>query len=737
MRKHLIGLLAILLIIPMNGNLFANDYKTHAKEIRDAVWNWDMNEFKNYSTPEKYKNESAIVIAHHQRIETTSKNKFRMNAFLFGDVNRELYYSNIDRRMIKFNDKKSLDEYSELSFKEEVKSIGYLRSNKLKTVVGARIIKPDGTITEISIDEDAVTITEGKKDKEAFKKVAIKGLEIGDVLDYFYSEEMELETLNIPPQLFTFFSKYPTLSYSVECILGQRLTVEYRSINGAPDFEKSIDEDKNTVLKVNQSNLKVADNINDIRWMSAYRDLPMIRLMILNNSSKLIYKPASARKIGVYKDVSYEDILNDKKVNFASWSNKMFWMGDIYKKVNKAIVNYKQKNTDLSNNELALYIYDALRFYWPNNSNNYLYPKFFIALEKILKENGIESKICFTSNRFGPRRNQIVEDDDLSIFLAANNNKQLLFYPNGYKYAGESVSMYAGETASAISVNKYKQNSAIGIEGVASELEIPSTSFDDNKNVVKSEVTFSEHNPLELKIKRTTISSGEMKDEYLRTLVLYEDWDKVMRKRLLIGTDFWQDMENDKNSRKYIDQYKTHFEDKRKEQKELMQAEFKEYHSINSGELIDYSIKKIGTTPNEPTFEFETEYTIDGLVKKAGENFIFDVGKLIGSQWVPTEKERIRDWNAYIPAPIYIENEIIIEIPIRYTIEGIENLNKSIDNKYGKFTSYATIEGNKLRIATVKVYKQDFISKRDWSILLNMIDVTNDFYSQSVILNQN
>lgn len=737
MRKHLIGLLAILLIIPMNGNLFANDYKTHAKEIRDAVWNWDMNEFKNYSTPEKYKNESAIVIAHHQRIETTSKNKFRMNAFLFGDVNRELYYSNIDRRMIKFNDKKSLDEYSELSFKEEVKSIGYLRSNKLKTVVGARIIKPDGTITEISIDEDAVTITEGKKDKEAFKKVAIKGLEIGDVLDYFYSEEMELETLNIPPQLFTFFSKYPTLSYSVECILGQRLTVEYRSINGAPDFEKSIDEDKNTVLKVNQSNLEVADNINDIRWMSAYRDLPMIRLMILNNSSKLIYKPASARKIGVYKDVSYEDILNDKKVNFASWSNKMFWMGDIYKKVNKAIVNYKQKNTDLSNNELALYIYDALRFYWPNNSNNYSNPKFFIALEKILKENGIESKICFTSNRFGPRRNQIVEDDDLSIFLAANNNKQLLFYPNGYKYAGESVSMYAGETASAISVNKYKQNSAIGIEGVASELEIPSTSFDDNKNVVKSEVTFSEHNPLELKIKRTTISSGEMKDEYLRTLVLYEDWDKVMRKRLLIGTDFWQDMENDKNSRKYIDQYKTHFEDKRKEQKELMQAEFKEYHSINSGELIDYSIKKIGTTPNEPTFEFETEYTIDGLVKKAGENFIFDVGKLIGSQWVPTEKDRIRDWNAYIPAPIYIENEIIIEIPIRYTIEGIENLNKSIDNKYGKFTSYATIEGNKLRIATVKVYKQDFISKRDWSILLNMIDVTNDFYSQSVILNQN
>lgn len=736
MRKHLIGLFATLFILSINSTLLANDYKRHAKEIRDAVWSWNIDAFKNYSTPEKYKNESAVILAHHQQVEATSKNKFRMNALLFGDINRELYYTNIDRRMIKLNDKKSLDEYSELSFKEEVKSIGYLRSNKLKTVVGARIIKPDGTITEISVDEDAVAITEGKKDKEAFKKVAIKGLEVGDILDYFYSEEMELETLNIPPQIFTFFSKHPTLSYSVECILGQKLTIEYRSVNGAPDFEQSVDEDKNTVLRVSQNNLEVIDNINDIRWLSVYRDFPMIRLMILNNSSKLVYKPASARKNGIYKDVRYEEILNDKKVNFASWSNKMFWMGDIYKKTNKAIANYKQKNTELSNDELALYIYDVLRFYWPNNSYDYPYPKFFMALEKILKENEIESKICFTSNRFGPRRDQVVEDDDLSIFLAANNSKQLFFFPNGYKYAGEPVSMFAGEKASAISVSKYKQNSAIGIEGIVSELEIPSTSFNDNKSIVKSEVSFSEQNPLELIIKRTTISSGDMKDDYSKMLVLYEDWDKTMRERLLIETGFWEEMESDKNSRKYIDQYKTHFEDKRKEQKELMQTEFKEYHSMNSGELLGYSITNMGATIDRPTFEFETEYTIDGLVKKAGDNLILDAGKLIGTQWVPTEKERIRNWDAYLSAPICIENEIMIQIPLHYTIEGIESLNRNIDNKYGKFSSSATIEGNKLKIITAKIYKQNFVPKNDWNILLNMIDVTNDFYSQSVILKQ-
>ncbi|MFV0538331.1 MAG: hypothetical protein ACK5M3_13325 [Dysgonomonas sp.] len=737
MKKHLIGLLTILLISSINNNLFADDYKEHAKEIRNAVWNWNLNAFKDYSIPEKYKHESAVILARHQQIEATSKNKFRMNALLFGDVNRELYYTNVDRIMIKLNDKKALDEYSELSFKEEIKSMGYLRSNKLKTVLGARIIKPNGTIQEINVDEDAVAITEGKKDKEAFKKLAIKGLEIGDILDYFYSEEMELETLNITPQIFAFFSKYPVLSYSVECILGPKLTVEYRAVNGAPDFEQTIDDDKNTVLKVSQSDLEVVDNIKDIRWLSRYRDLPMIRLMILNNSSKLVYKPASARKNGVYKNVSYEEILNDKKGNFAAWSNKMFWMGDIYKKTNKAILNYKQKNPSVSDDDLALYIYDALRFYWINDSYNYPYPKFFMALEKTLKENNIECKICFTTNKLGPRKDQVVEDEDLSIFLTANNNKQLFYYPNGYKYAGETVSAFEGEIASAVSVNKYKQKSSIGIEGITSEFQIPNSSFDDNKSVVTSNIIFSEQNPLELRIKRTTVASGEMKDDYLSMLALYEDWDKVMRKRLLIETDFWQDIESDKSTRKYADQYKTLFEDKIKEQKEVMQSEIKNYHSTNSGELIAYSVKSIGATIEEPTFEFETEYTIDGLVKKAGDNLLLDAGKLIGSQWMPTSIERERNWDAYITSPMSIENEIIIEIPMHYTVEGIEKLNKNIDNEYGRFTSVAVIDGNKLKITTSKIYKRNFVPKNNWNILLNMIDVANDFYSQSIIFKQN
>lgn len=736
MNKYFIALLVIFMTLATASNINAKNNEK-AELLRETVWNWELEAFKNYSVPEKYKDESIIILAYHQQIDATSKNKFRMAGLFFGDVNKELFCTDINRYLIKLNDKKALEKYSELSFVENTKVYGFMRSNKMETVVGVRIIKPDGTIREIDVDEDAVAITEGKKDKETSKQIAIRGLEVGDILDYFYIDKTELETFNMPAQVFAFFNQYPVLSYSVECIFGDNLTVEYKSLNGAPDFEVSTDVDKNVILKASQKDLKITSDISEHRWVSGYRDFPMIRLLILNNASKLIDKPASARKKGLYKDVSYEDILNDRKGELSSWHKRMFWMGNVYKKTNVAITNYRQNNSSASNEQLATYVYDALRFYWPNNQGDFPFPKFFIALEKLMKENNIESQICFTTSKMGPRKEELVESDDLSIFLAANNGKQFFFFPNRYRMAGEISSAFAGEPVSAVSVLKYKSGSPIGIEGEISEFILPTSSAEDNKNTVKSEVRFSDKNPLELTIKRQVVSSGAMKDDWQNVLVLFEDWDKAMRKNLLIETDFWQDIESDKDSRKYADKYKAFFDEQRDKQKELIKAEFQEYHASSSGELVAYSINSLGVTPDAPTFELETEYNIDGLVREAGNNLLLDVGRLIGSQWKPTDKERKREWNAYIPYALSIDNEVVLHIPVEYTAGGIENLNMSIDNKYGSFTSVATLNGNLLTINTSKVYKQDFVPHNEWNTFLEMMDVANQFCEQVLMLKRN
>lgn len=731
MKKHLF----CLFIMVSTLGLYAADYRVHANELRATVWGWNMEAFKNSpEVPEKYKNESAVIIARHEQIEATSKNKFRMNALLFGDVNKELYYTHIDRIMVKLNDKKALAEYSELSFKEEQKTVGYLRSNKLKTVVGARILKPDGTVQEVDVDADAVTITEGKKDKEAFKKLAIKGLEVGDILDYFYAEEMELETLNAPSSLFPFFSRYPTLSYSAECVLGNQLTVEYRSLNGAPEFQQSTNEDNNVVLKISAKDLTVVDNLKLVRWKSIIRDLPLVRLVMLNNSSKLIYKPASARKKGVYKNVDPSNILKDKRCELATTENQMFWMKDIYKKVNSAIQNYKQKMPGATNEDMALYIYDALRFYWPSNYYDYSYDKFHLALEKLLKENSIECKMCLTTSSYGARSNEIVNAEDLYTFVSANDNKQLFFMPNGYKYAGEIPFMHQGEMASAASVIKYKSNSPDGLEGLVTEFQVPIASSSQNSIAVKSVISFSDDNPQELILDRHVSAIGGSKDDMQNTLLLFEDWDKLMRKRLLLDMDIWQELAADKDRRKFIDRYKTSFEEKRKAQEELIRSEIKEYHGTNSGDMLSYSIGSLGSTPDAPAFKYEVKYKMDGMVKRAGNDLILDAGKLIAQPWTPSEKERKRVLDVYLETPVVLEWETAVVIPNQYTVEGIDKLNKSIENNFGKFISVASLEGDTLKIKAVKAYNTSFIDKKDWPRILEIVDKNNEFTAQSVML---
>lgn len=724
MKQHLKNsvLLIACLILPVY--LFAEDYKDLARRIRQEVWAWDKPEFAGYSVPEELNTESVVVIAHHEQLEAAVK-----NALWSKSLSPVLQYTHIDRIMVKINDKAALDEYSTLFYEEEVNIMLY---NVVQTIIGARVIKPDGTIKEVDIDGNAVDITEGKKDKKESKRLAIPDLQAGDILDYFYCKKMELETIQVPPLLFSFYSKYPVLSYSVHGEFENKLTVEYKSINGAPDLKVSKDTFNNMILDVQQKNLQQVGDLRKIRWLSAFRDFPMIRLSVLNNSSKLL-QTANARKSGLFKDVPYEDILKDAKGLLAK--QDMLWMKDIDKKVNAALTNYKQKNPDLSKEDLASCIYDVLCFYWPNDLNNYPPAKFFVRLQQILSENDIECKFILTTNRYGARRNGVVSMDDLSFALTANQNKQFFPFVNENILAGEIPGKYQGELASALVIDKNGKKFKQQIEkGSIEDIRIPETTYHENRNRSKMKVEFSDNDPLLLNIDRNTIYTRNLKEDLFSLLMLYEDWDKAMRKRLLIDKTLMEELQEDKREQKHIEAYTSLFDAKRKEQKDAIKLEVTAYHNIEPKEVIDYSVNSLGIVASDPNLDYDIKYQVDGFVTKAGENLILDAGKLIGIQWAPTPGERERTADAYIPTARQFENEIEVLIPPGYNLQGFEALNCRMENEYGAFEAEASYADQVLKIKTKKIYKRPFVPKEDWPMLLEMIDKANDFYIRSVVL---
>jgi hypothetical protein len=151
--------------------------------------------------------------------------------------------------------------------------------------------------------------------------------------------------------------------------------------------------------------------------------------------------------------------------------------------------------------------------------------------------------------------------------------------------------------------------------------------------------------------------------------------------------------------------------------------------------VIAFESISSGRTSVKPELIVEVEYTTDGLLKKLGPNIIFDIGKNIGNQLFIEEKSKAdRKHDILIGAARQYEFQMDIDIPEGYFIDNIDALNKSVSNEYCSFVSTATIEGNKLKVSTLKSYNKPKAPKSAWNDIVKMIDEAYKFSQEKVIL---
>ncbi len=725
MKTKSIKLLLCTFILLFAKSVSAQKYEEYAQTVREEVWSWDDPAFNNYTIPDEYKDESAVILATHDRILATGKNKLRFDADTWFRINKELLYTNTYRTMVLINDKVSLEKYATMSFKEQEKIPGYRMSNKFKTIIGARIIKPDGTIKEIDVEDEAVDITEGKKDKVDHKKLAISDLAVGDILDYFFQYEGHIDTENIPPINFIFGGEYPILSYSIHCEIGRRLTVEYRPINGAPDFQESTNEEDDIILEVEKKNIPKVKGYN--RWISTLRETPIIRMSILNNASKAIWKPKTARKRGLHKNIPATTILDDAKSAYGN--EKGVLAGYVAKDARKSINDFRKKNPNATKQELASFIYDSFYFHLINYD---LYGELYFikVVNAFLKYYKIESKIGFVTNRYGARMDELANMYDLHNILLVNDNTQLFTYKPPFNIAGEVNPIFEGETALTFSDAKYKGDILQGKEGT---FKIPFTDENYNKSITNLSVTFTE-DPLILEMNHRTTQKGNLKENYQYRFFTIERWEEEMRARLGINKSALEEMEDSRRQRKYIEDRKELEAEQEKKLEDVFKEELNGYYTTYPKEITAYQVLQLGVTSLKPDFISEVTYKQEGLVQKAGPNYILNVGKLIGDHLDLKGEERERDVDIYIPSARSFDYIIQIQIPEGYVVDNIKDLNQQLDNIAGSFKASVAQEGQQLNVTVSKVYKKAFLPVAEWNNLLRMLDAATEFRTQSVVL---
>ena len=720
------------------------DYDKSAAEIKNEIWGSKDPDFENVAIPDQYKNESAVIIAKRYSIDAKVKKHFRFSARI---GNKEIIFRYLLRQKVLIQDKSALEDFSEISYNKISKStFGMLfgkQTDELNTYIGARVTKKDGSVKEVMLSE-AVLLKDEKNQKD--EKLAISDLQVGDILDYYIVSLEKREMSAIDPMQFLIGGDYPILKFSLQGNIDKIYAIEYKCINGAPDLHITKDADGD-----NQFTLKVSDlpKYPSIQWVSLLRQVKVVRFKISLCGG--IYGNCQAGEI-TYR-TSEHDIYEKQKNNLRGLA--FAYLKD-YGTGEKDFVkeNIKQLKKRLGKeppaDSIISTVYNSLRYfgYYETIANRKVYPgksrnesdlsiNYFSAfLSLCLTDYGVDNQIIFYSSRYMPRLEDLMSYDQPVFMVHAKGSRDYYLSDDGIFSQIDLVPGYAeGEKGVTLDYDNAKdifRDKAKHLD--QGKATIPVSKADKNKILQKLQVSLAlSSSGSTATIERQITCKGLMKEDFQKSLLLFEDYYMDAWKDQGESQTFIQDFDEHKRDRTLADQWRTSFAKSRETYKDVFMEDVKGDYDLEPKELLSYKINQTGVKLHEPDFVYTTKFVMGDWIKKAGNNYLFEVGKLIGTQMQVKEEARKRTFDIYEPFARITEFQISLNIPDGYSPEGVEALNKKIENECGKFISAAAIQGNQIIINVKKEYSNNFEPAANWSKMLLFIDAAADFTNTKLL----
>ena len=171
--------------------------------------------------------------------------------------------------------------------------------------------------------------------------------------------------------------------------------------------------------------------------------------------------------------------------------------------------------------------------------------------------------------------------------------------------------------------------------------------------------------------------------------------------------------------------------------------DFKDYltgSGIEDKEIVNYTVKNEDLNQEEYNVPFEvvSEINSGSLLEEAGDSYIFQVGKVIGTQSeLYQENERVNPIE--MTYPNQYDYTITVQIPEGYTVEGLNSLkldkNYKIDGKkIAKFESNYELKGNELIIKIQEFYKTNEFDLNRYEEFRTVINAASDFNKAAILI---
>ena len=731
MKKRLIYFLVSLIV--MKTVAFSqykeDDYKKKADEIRSSIWAWNFPSFQQRTVPAGYEEYSRVIIARREEVSFIVDPKVKLN--LASGPFHGAIYTHTFRELVKINDAAAREDYSALKFE---KFSQYFK-NKRSTFLGVRIIKPNGVTEEVNPDE--IVLTENEK-KYKVGKLAIPGLQIGDMIDYFIETVRSYNTNSYATSdEFVFASDDPLLHYSVHIELGDQMALEYESINKAPQFNIG-NYNGRTALDVAQDNLPLMPV--DL-WMSPYRQLPFLRVAMgprYGAQRVSVHRPGSSNSENIP-----DYILNGWKNTIISYEDAARKSLNSKKGKIKALAeSYLAHNGggDIKSNSVALYYAARHVFYLQPDTKDVTLPDlqsdnslqqsvwFLSILSVLFDANKFDGQFIILPSRYGPRAGDAMFISDLVPAIVTNDGH---IYTAGTAFDMPDHLPYDVEGQQATSLFAVVDLQPTGPGKRNYDLSYSSP----DKNVHEEDLTvsFDPGEKGQLKIERRTVLTGDTKLALQKWLLLPEDYYEEERQVMGTPGPFSNELNDAHNDESVAQEYKSLFDQARKEWKDDCTDEIEWQFDTKAETLSSCSVEQAGIFGSKPNFIYRSAFLVSDWVKSAGDNYILEAGKLVALLKIKSEyRERKED--VYMKYATTFKYNIQIPVPAGFSVEGLDKLNNKLENSTGSFMSAAELQSDTIKIKVVQIFKHNFERIAQWPQLLQVVDAGAAFQDVKVLL---
>lgn len=709
-------LLAMLVAAFMTPTAMADIDKGFHKKASEKVWGMNLPQFNpKAELPDSiYGDKAASFIACYVKIDAAydkSVNSGKQSTVGYPYRNAT-QASFLERKMAKIQQPEALARFSEFEF--DAPSSDRYRGftiTSAKHTFGAKIIKPDGREIIIDVPALAVAETSGKKDKDAKYKVAIPGLEVGDVLDYFLYDEYDYDEVSIPSMKISFLKSYPTRDFELDLTADTRLAVEYGSYNGAPRLENAL-----PVNGRNHASLKLTDLMTieeEMPFFSKARQLPVIDLHILNNEARLEFVPSPARMGGI-RTVLYPQLLSD----IQSCLKDVEPDDKTLRQAAGVVKDWCKTNPDASERNIIDAAYLALRYTYMKNELPVNSANFSLSFAQLLDKLDIKTpaRIGVTSHRGKAAIDELVYFQDASYTVVVGDTTYFATERDLYT-PGELIAHHDSEKAMFFDCPVNDKNPGAHVKYYS----LPASKA--RANLLESHIALSldpadmENMNVEHNLKLT----GTAKD--LVEFITPTD-DAMIPVAGFLGQKPLKRM-----SKKSADQTA-------KEQRGEMEEIVRKLWDSKDVVLDEFRYDDYGNLPTSRTAKLSFKGKVPGVTSTAGNDLMVNIGIFNGAQPEMKGSVRERDIAVVKSSAKQSRTELIFTVPEGYQVvpESLEALNRNIVTKEAIFNVKASIDGGKVKISIGENYPRSICDASSWPDLLRVYDAMREFSSASLIL---